>query len=117
MAASRKGIYEDPSLASAGFIHCSTGAQVLPVARQFYQGQSGLVLLAIDPKRLTGVLKWEPAADGPLPAGIPGTDRFPHVYGPINLEAVIRVLDLETNANGELSAPGLLAHEADLDPE
>ena len=117
IAATRNGIYDAPSLASAGFIHCSTSAQVLPVARQFYAGQSGLVLLAIDPSRLASVLKWEPAADGPVPAGVPATQRFPHVYGPINLEAVVRVLDFEPDANGEFSAPGMLAHEAGADPE
>jgi uncharacterized protein (DUF952 family) len=119
IAATRDGIYDAPSLASAGFIHCSTSAQVLPVARQFYAGQSGLVLLAIDPSRLalTSVLKWEPAADGPVPVGIPGSQRFPHVYGPINLEAVVRVLDFEPDANGEFRALGLLTHEADLDSE
>ena len=41
IAATRNGIYEAPSLASAGFIHCSTSAQVLPVARQFYAGTVG----------------------------------------------------------------------------
>jgi uncharacterized protein (DUF952 family) len=117
IAATRSGIYEAPSLASAGFIHCSTSAQVLPVARQFYTGQAGLVLLAIDPSRLTSVLKWEPAADGPVPAGIPGTQRFPHIYGPVNLEAVVRVLDFEPDANGDFRAPDLLAQEAGLDPE
>jgi uncharacterized protein (DUF952 family) len=117
IAATRNGIYDAPSLASAGFIHCSTNAQVLPVARKFYAGQSGLVLLAIDPSRLTSVLRWEPAADGPVPAGIPGTQRFPHVYGPINLEAVVRVLDFEPDANGEFRALGVLAHEAGLDSE
>ena len=117
IAATRQGVYQAPSLASAGFIHCSTSAQVLPVARQFYAGQSGLVLLAIDPSRLASVLKWETAADGPVPAGIPGTQRFPHVYGPINLEAVVRVLDFEPDANGEFTAPGLLAHETGLGPE
>ena len=117
IAATRSGVCEAPSLASAGFIHCSTSAQVLPVARQFYAGQSGLVLLAIDPSRLASVLKWEPAADGPVPAGIPATQRFPHVYGPINLEAVVRVLDFEPDANGEFTAPGLLAHDTDPSPE
>ena len=117
IAATRNGVYRAPSLASAGFIHCSTSAQVLPVARQFYPGQSGLVLLAIDPSRLVSALKWEPAADGPVPAGIPGTQRFPHVYGPINLEAVVRVLDFEPDANGEFTAPSLLASETGTGPE
>jgi len=108
IAATRSGAYAAPSLASEGFIHCSTAAQVLAVARQFYAGQSGLVLLAIDPARLTSVLKWEAAADGLVPEGVSDSGRFPHVYGPIDLEAVVRALDFEPDADGGFSAPDLL---------
>jgi len=109
IAATRNGAYSAPSLASEGFIHCSTSAQVPTVARRFYGGQSGLVLLAIDPTRLKAALKWEMAADGTIPAGVSGPGRFPHVYGPINLEAVVRVLDFEPDSNGEFTVPDLLA--------
>ncbi|MFZ5885725.1 MAG: DUF952 domain-containing protein, partial [Chloroflexota bacterium] len=46
-AAQAKGEYIAPSLQTEGFIHCSTAAQILPVAEKFYKGQSGLVLLMI----------------------------------------------------------------------
>ena len=109
IAATRNGAYTAPSLASEGFIHCSTSAQVPAVARRFYGGQSGLVLLAIDPTRLTATLKWEAAADGTIPAGASGAGRFPHVYGPINMEAVARVLDFEPDSSGEFTVPDPLA--------
>jgi uncharacterized protein (DUF952 family) len=92
-----KGEYTVESLASEGFIHCSTLAQVLPVADKFYKGQSGLVLLVIEPALLSSTLKWEPPSGGTPPPGVPAGDPFPHIYGPINLDAVVKPLDFEPN--------------------
>ena len=105
--ATRAGQYSAPSLAEDGFIHASTLKQVLPVAARFYKGQTGLLLLEIDPARLTSELKWEPPTGGPLP-GVPERDAFPHIYGPINLDAVIQVLDFEADENGDFSLPSSL---------
>jgi uncharacterized protein (DUF952 family) len=53
-----------------------------PVASRLYAGQSGLVLLTIDTERLRSEVRYEPP---------PGSDElFPHVYGPVNADAVIR---------------------------
>jgi len=92
-AAKTDGAYRADSLAGQGFIHCSTPAQVLRVANAFYAGQHGLVLLVLDPARLTSEVRWEPGTDQP-------DELFPHVYGPINPEAVTRVLDFEPDAQG-----------------
>jgi uncharacterized protein (DUF952 family) len=101
----RLGQYASPSLAAEGFIHCSTADQVLPVAAKFYRGQSGLVLLVVDPIRLTSVLKWEPPADGSTPPGVPEGAAFPHIYGPLNLQAVTQVLDFEPDGDGNFRLP------------
>jgi uncharacterized protein (DUF952 family) len=110
--ATRQGVYTTPSLATEGFIHCSTASQVLPVARQFYAGQKGLVLLAIDTARLTSGVQWE-GADGGAPAGVTSNSLFPHVYGSINLEAVTQVWDFEPDAQGRFPTPFLEARAAD----
>ena len=102
--ATRNGAYTAPSLQTEGFIHCSTAAQVLPVARGFFAGQTGLVLLAIDPRRLESEVKWESAAP---PDGVAEGVTFPHIYGPIALDAVVQVLDFEPNARGEFALPPL----------
>lgn len=107
--ATRLGQYSAASLQSEGFVHASTVSQLVPVATKFYKDQSGLVLLEIDPKRLTSEVKWEKPAGGP-PPGVPEDDAFPHIYGPINLDAVVQVLDLETGPNGEFSVPPSLNH-------
>lgn len=94
--AQQNGSYRVPSLETEGFIHCSTEKQVLHVANAFYQGRENLVLLVIDETKLTPELKWEPPAGSPA-AGISESDLFPHVFGPINLNAVASVLDLEAD--------------------
>ena len=104
--AQKAGQYTAPSLTSDGFIHCSTRAQVLPVAEKFYKGQTGLVILVIDSTRLSSDLKWEAPFDGStLRPGISASETFPHVYGPINLDAVVQVLDFEPTADGKFILP------------
>ena len=72
--------------------------QILRVANVFYAGQHGLVLLVIDPGRLTSELRWEPGTDL-------ATELFPHIYGPINLDAVVQVVDFEPAADGKFHLP------------
>jgi len=80
-AAQAAGEYRPPSLEQEGFIHCSRPEQVRDVARRYYREVPGLLLLWIDPERLGPEVRWEPSGD----------ELFPHIYGPLNLEAVIKV--------------------------
>jgi uncharacterized protein (DUF952 family) len=105
------GEYIAPSLESEGLIHCSTYSQAIPVAEKYYKGQSGLVLLVIDPGRLTSDLKWEPPAEGAPPPGVRAGEMFPHIYGPINLDAVVQALDFEPNSNDHFTMPPALLPE------
>jgi uncharacterized protein (DUF952 family) len=82
-----EGEYRGDTLASEGFIHCSTQGQLPRVAETFYKGQTGLVVLRIDPGKIQPPLKWE------SPPG--SVERFLHVYGPLNLGAVTEVVTLE----------------------
>jgi uncharacterized protein (DUF952 family) len=101
------GAYTAPSLATEGFIHCSTLEQVIPVANNFYKGQSGLCLLVIDETRLTSTLQWEPPSGGAPPPGVAEGLMFPHVYGPIALEAVVRIVALPSKPDGTFDLPAL----------
>lgn len=96
LTAIAQGEYLADSLESEGFIHCSRLEQVEKVANNFYAGLTGLVLLHIDTDRLIAELKWE-AADG---------DEFPHVYGPINLDAIMELEEFEPDGNGRFTYPG-----------
>ena len=105
--ARHQGDYRAESLAIEGFIHCSTISQVLPVAENFYKAQNGLVLLVIEPTLLSSDLIWEPPSGESPPPGVPTGDPFPHIYGPINLDAVVKVVDLQKNADNTFILPDL----------
>jgi len=85
-AAKQKGFYEHPSLASEGFIHCSQEEQVTGVLERYFAGKADLVKLTIDTDKLTSkfVFDWSPSTQ----------DTFPHIYGPINIDAVTAVTAL-----------------------
>ena len=101
------GDYRAASLETEGFIHCSTHSQVLPVAENYYKGQSGLILVVIEPTLLSSTLKWEAPSGGTPPPGVPDGELFPHIYGPINLNAVVKVLNLEKNSQDRFILPAL----------
>jgi release factor glutamine methyltransferase len=89
-SAQKQGMVISKSIGHEGFIHCSQPEQILDVANRFYQGIPGLILLWIDPKKITSEIRWE-VVDGVL---------FPHIYGPINLDAVISVTDIKPDDDG-----------------
>jgi uncharacterized protein (DUF952 family) len=110
--AKNSGEYRAASLLTEGFIHCSTLSQVVPVANLYYKGYDGLILLMIEPALLSSDLKWEAPSGGTPPPGVPEPppgvpegDQFPHVYGPINLDAVVSASDFIRDANGEWVLP------------
>jgi uncharacterized protein (DUF952 family) len=86
------------SLQTEGFIHCSTAGQVKATADRIFAGSGDLLLLEIDPARLTAPLRWERATDV-------GED-FPHIYGPLDLDAVLRVLPMPEGPDGYVPPPG-----------
>jgi uncharacterized protein (DUF952 family) len=88
------------SLEAEGFIHCSTAAQVEATANRIFRGSGDLLLLVIDPARLTAPLKYERATD----VG----DEFPHVFGTIDLAAVVGTVALPEGPDGYV-APAELA--------
>lgn len=84
--AKQKGFYDHPSLNEEGFIHCSQEHQVSGVLERYFAGKTDLVKLVIDTEKLTSkyIFDWSPSTH----------DTFPHVYGRINLDAVIEVVPL-----------------------
>jgi uncharacterized protein (DUF952 family) len=80
-AAQESGSYTAPSLATEGFIHCSEEPQVKGVLERYYKGKTDLLKLIIDTSLLQPELKYELAPSV--------NENFPHVFGPINLDAVV----------------------------
>lgn len=85
-AAQQKGFYDHPSLVEEGFIHCSQEHQVAGVLERYFAGKTDLIKLVIDTDKLTSrfVFDWSPST----------ADTFPHVYGTINVDAVVDVIIL-----------------------
>lgn len=78
-----KGFFEVESLQIEGFIHMSKIDQVEGVLNRYYQNVSDLVLLHVEEKKLTAEIKYE------LSPSV--NQEFPHVFGPINIDAVVKV--------------------------
>ncbi len=75
--------YEAESLSSEGFIHCSYEDQLEGVIERYYSNAGEIVVLGIDASRLTSPLVSEPSTNN---------EPYPHIYGPINLDAVVRAV-------------------------
>lgn len=86
-SAKEKGAYTSPSLQAEGFIHCSANdAQIADVLQRYFSGKTNLVKLVIDTDKLKSrfIYEWSPSI----------ADTFPHVYGPVNIDAVTEVIPI-----------------------
>jgi uncharacterized protein (DUF952 family) len=103
-AASDQSDYTPSEYAREGFIHCTRGAeQVVIVANRYYRNDARpFCVFVIAENLLTAQLKNEPAADGLL---------YPHLYGPLNRTAILKVVPLPRLSDGTFQLPegGLLA--------
>jgi uncharacterized protein (DUF952 family) len=79
-AAQQSGVVSPPSLHTEGFVHCSTRAQLVATLDRHFRGAGPLVLLQLDLGAIEPHLRWEESHPG---------ERFPHVYAPIPVEAVV----------------------------
>jgi glutathione S-transferase len=83
----------DKTLAEEGFIHASQASQVARTANKFYRDVPGdLVLLVIDPGLLRAELRYEDVPGAELP--------FPHIYGPLNADAVVEARPFAAGPDG-----------------
>jgi uncharacterized protein (DUF952 family) len=97
--AERQGVYRGSADDKRdGYIHFSTAAQVPGTAAKYFSGQQGLFLVAVDADALGAALRWEPARGG---------DLFPHLYGDLDVGAVLSIVDLTQRADGSHVIPEL----------
>jgi len=95
-AAKESGEYRGDTLATEGFIHCSTPEQVVEVANLRFSGRQDLCLLVIDPKKVGPAILFEDGGNGRI---------YPHIYGPLNLSAVTAVIPFVPLASGTFELP------------
>jgi glutathione S-transferase len=91
------------SLADEGFIHCSFDSQVETIANLLYPGRDDVLLLVIDSSQVSSAVRVE---------RVEGSDEqaFPHLYGPLPVQAVIRVAPVPLEADGRLAVDELIQH-------
>lgn len=78
--------YHTASLETEGFIHCCTAEQLPGVLQRYYADIEQVVLLSLNGDALTCDLVMENT--------VGGTELFPHVYGKINSEAIVKAKPL-----------------------
>lgn len=98
--AMQSDLYRPESLNREGFIHCSTREQVIGVANSAFHGEHGLVLLCIDADLVQAEIRFEDCYET--------GKKFPHIYGPLDPDAVLQVLPLLPDTDGKFSLPAAL---------
>lgn len=87
----KSGYYVNPSLQKEGFIHFCDFNQLNHVANHYYKNQSELIVLDVNPTRVESKLLFESSSNDGI--------YYPHVYGPLNLTAIIRIIRIK-NVDG-----------------
>lgn len=98
--AKKAGSYEPASLKNEGFIHFSKTDQLLGVANSFYKGKKDLLILKVNIEKLSHELKMEPPLEAPMSGML-----FPHLYGPMEIEAAEGEIEFPCDSNGTFDLP------------
>lgn len=92
-----RGVYTHESLYKEGFIHFSFKNQILEVARKHFAQETDLILMEVD----AGALVKPMVAEDLKNKGV----LYPHVYGDVNLSAIVQVFPFEKDNRGEFLLP------------
>lgn len=87
----------DSTLEEVGFIHATFPDQTTEVLPRF-KDRDHVILLLVDTDKVATPIKYEAAR-----SGRPGT--FPHIYGPLNTDAVYKTVPLTKDENGDFIEP------------
>jgi uncharacterized protein (DUF952 family) len=88
----------DTTLDEEGFIHFSFAHQLQGTADKFYRGRDDIVLLVIHPDRVGAEVRVEGG----------GSQKYPHLYGPLPVDAVITTHSVPMATDGRLETGGLM---------
>lgn len=95
--------YTPSTLKDSSFIHFSKADQILNVANSLYKNtDENLVILRVDTDKLKAELKFEIPVEAPY-----STVTYPHLYGPLNLDAVEAAISISKDDQGEFVLPKL----------
>lgn len=96
-AAKIAGEYYGHRFETTGFIHCSPLEKIVPVANFNFRGKQDMLLLELDPERISSEVKWEDLYNDEY--------DFPHIYGKMELGAVTRIFEFSTDHEGYFYLP------------
>lgn len=99
-SAKNAGVYQPESLRRDGFVHCSKTDQLLKVANSFYKNERDLIILRIVENKVTSEIKHEPPLEAPLSDVL-----FPHIHGPLNVDAVDKEIEFPCKDDGTFDLP------------
>jgi uncharacterized protein (DUF952 family) len=94
--ATADGIWAPESLRADDFIHASPADQLTRVANKHYRQLDEVCIVCLRADRVRPEIRWEPASDNRL---------YPHVYGPLNMDAAERSVVVKKGADGLFSIP------------
>ena len=100
LQAQKTGIYRPVSLEAEGFIHCSDKNQVARSANLHFKGITNLILLCINTEKVKAEIRYEDLYNS--------GSLFPHIYGELNLDAIMDVLEFPVGKDGTFSLPEML---------
>lgn len=87
--AQKNGTYTQPMVGASPndgeYIHANTPEQIIPMLNRHYTDYDDILILLVDLDKVTSEVKFE-ASSGPTPG------LFPHIYGPLNIDAVYETL-------------------------
>jgi uncharacterized protein (DUF952 family) len=92
----------DSKLEDAGFIHATSPDQTTAMLNRHFTNLDDVLLLLIDLEKVEPEVKFEAAL-----SGRPGL--FPHIYGPLNTDAVYGIIKPIKDASGRFIEPVELA--------
>jgi uncharacterized protein (DUF952 family) len=91
--------YVPEPFAREGFIHTTEGREAVAITLTKYYKSSGegWVVLYIDQERVTSPIRYDDPAE-----------VFPHIYGPLNRDAIVAVKDIGRAPDGTFLKPDFL---------
>ena len=103
--------YRPATLEASGYVHCVAPGRTVAVAEALFSGRDDLLAVCLDADRLDAPVRYEtadtPSDDGDADGG-DTVDDFPHVYGPLNADAVVAVVPFPPDDDGGFSLPDAL---------
>lgn len=92
-------------LEDVGFIHATSPGQIAAMLNRHFADRDDILLLLVDVDRVKPEVKFESPLSGR--AGL-----FPHIYGPLNVDAVYDTIQAKKDASGHFIEPAEVRHPA-----